>query len=177
MQNNIIKGIVNITADLLEHFIIAAENILTASVSRKKAYQMFNSRYGDISRSSSSKFFNNLKRQGYLKYEKSTDSFVFTTKTKIKLAKVIGKNIGLSKKFCFFSFDIPEQLKFNRDKFRKSIKDLGCKQIQKSLWVTNKNIYDLVQEIAEELGIEKYIICIISEKTDIDQTIRRIINT
>jgi len=48
---------------------------------------------------------------------------------------------------------------------------LGFKQIQESLWVTNHGVYDLVQEIALEMNIKKYIINIISAKSDIDGAI------
>ncbi|MFA5158358.1 MAG: hypothetical protein WC451_04220 [Patescibacteria group bacterium] len=165
------------TSDLLKHLIFATENILAASLSKKRAYKIFNELYGFETKTSCSKWLNNLRSQGYIRYFRSSNSVEFTTKTKIKLAKVIANRMQSTSVYCFFSFDVPERLKGNRNKFRKSIKDLGCKQVQRSLWVTNKDIYNLVQQIAEEYKVQEYIISIISTKTDVDKTIENLLNT
>jgi len=166
----IIKNkLLNITADLLEQLYFMGGDTFSAALSKKSAFKIFNNNYyHKYTETPFTKWLDRLRSEGYVSYEHGSDSFEFTTKTKLKLAREIGENCSEHDIYSFFSFDIPETKRTQRNKFRIAIKKLGCKQIQKSLWVTNKNIFDYVQLFALELGIERYIISIISSKTDID---------
>jgi CRISPR-associated endonuclease Cas2 len=93
----------------------------------------------------------------------------------MKIIDSIAIKRNCEKYFHFISFDIPEGMKNERDKFRDLIKRLGFIQIQRSLWVTNQKVGDLVEMSAYECGVEKYVIYILSQKTDIDGIINKML--
>lgn len=168
-KNKIKDAVINITIDFLEQMYIAGGNIAVASISKKEAYKIFHGNYDTTyTEVPFAKWLYRLRDRGYITYTHGSDSIEFTFKTKLKLIKQIGKTIDESNSYHFISFDIPETLRKSRDTFRKAIKDLGYKQIQKSLWVINKDVFDLVQSVAYGIGVEKYIVNVISAQTDID---------
>ena len=73
------------------------------------------------------------------------------------------------------SFDIPAKFNYNRNKFRKIIKKIGFVKVQQSLWVTNKDVTDLVEAAIYECDVEKYVAYIVSQKSDIDGLITKMI--
>jgi virulence-associated protein VapD len=113
--------------------------------------------------------------RGYLEYafKGGRKSISFTNKAKLKILDKIVEGLAQDNRYRFVSFDIPEELRKNRDQFRRAIKQLGFKRIQKSLWVTNRNVSRFVEIAAYESGVEKYIVFIIAEKTDIDGLIEK----
>ena len=175
-SKNILKNkILNLTADILESLYFSGSNVSRGSISKYDAFNIFDQDYYHKSTETSfTKWLNNLRAQGYIDFEHGAESYEFTNKTKIKLAKQIGQKSVECDGYSFFSFDVPEKKRSSRDGFRKAIKSLGCKQIQKSLWVTNKDLYDIVQIYAHEFRIERYVISIISSQTDIDGLLDKI---
>lgn len=168
-KNKIKDKLLNLTADLLESLYFAGGDTFLAAISKKEAFRIFNENYyHKYTETPFTKWLDRLRRQGYISYAPGSTSFEFTSKTKIKLAKAIGSRIGESNNYHFISFDIPEPQRKSRDNFRKAIKNLGCRKIQKSLWVINKDVYDYIQMLAHEFKIEKYVINIISSQSDID---------
>lgn len=166
--------LLNITADLLETLYFFGEDSFSAILSKKEASKIFHSNYyHKYTDTAFTKWLDRLRNQGYINYESGSESFEFTNKTKIKLAKQIGKNKPELDIYYFFSFDIPETMSASRNRFRKAIKHLGCKQIQKSLWVINKDVYDYVQMLAREFSVEKYVISVVSSQTDIEGLLDR----
>lgn len=168
-KNKIKEKVVNITIDFLEHMMFVTENIMAASISKKDAYRIF---YGNYETTYTqvpfSKWLYRLRDRGYIRYTHGSKSIEFTLKTKLKLLDKIGKSIEESNNYHFISFDIPEKSRKSRDSFRDAIKDLGYKQIQKSLWVINKDVFEIVQSIAYGIGVEKYVVNVISAQSDID---------
>lgn len=160
---------INITIELLEYFYNIGGMTFDAAISKKAAYKIFNQNfYKQYTEVPFAKWLYRLRDQGYLKYSTDSDSVEFTTKTKLKLIDRVGITTGELEQFHFISFDIPEYRRNARARLRQALKSLGFKRIQASLWVTNKDVYDLVQEITLELNVEKYIANIISAKSDID---------
>lgn len=119
------------------------------------------------------KIFHQFKKTGYIEIENtdSNESIKFTNKAKLAVIDKLAKKEKTGKENCFISFDIPEKLKSNRDKFRRAIKRIGFVQIQKSLWSSNKNVGHLVDLAAEEYKVESYVVYIISKQTNIDDII------
>jgi len=144
------------------------------TISKYDAFSIFNKKYyHKYTESSFTKWIDRLRRYGYLDYSPNSTSFEFTCKTKIKLAKAIGLRIGESNNYFFISFDVPELKRKSRDNFRNAIKNVGCKQIHKSLWVINKGVHDYIQMLAREFRIEKFVVNIISSQSDIDGILDR----
>ena len=100
-------------------------------------------------------------------------SIKLTNKAKIKIIDKIIEGKEKDNKYRFISFDIPERLHYYRDLFRRAIKRMGFRQIQQSLWVTDKNIGDLVEIAAKEYGVEEYVAYIVAETSNIDAHIKQ----
>lgn len=122
----------------------------------------------------------NLKQRGYVeeqidsKDEGNNRSVRLTNKAKLKVLDCVVGKIAIDNQYRFVTFDIPEDMRKNRNKFREALKSMGFKKIQASLWVTNKNLGELVEMVAYEYKVEKYIAYIISEKSDIDGYIAKL---
>jgi hypothetical protein len=158
-----------ILVEFLENMVDAVETIALAFVSRKEAYRIL---YGgrDYSYAKYGRKVSELVRNGYL--ESSTDnsdSIRFTNKAKLKIIeKMVPSSDGV---FRFISFDIPEHMSANRDGFRRTIKRLGFRQVQKSLWVIDRDVSGLVELAAGEYEVGEYIIYIVSGGSDVDKYI------
>jgi len=115
-----------------------------------------------------------LKRQNYVEIGKG-DSVKLTDKAKIKMIdKYVSQHIKDGKR-RLVSFDIPETKRRQRNAFRRSIKKMGFRQIQKSLWVCDQNIGDLVEISAKEFKIEEYVAYFVVQSSNIEKYIDKIL--
>jgi hypothetical protein len=132
---------------------------------------------GQLSSRQISDMMYELKRNKYIEIDESENerSIKLTNKAKIKIIEKIIKKEKNDSKYRFISFDIPERLHSRRDRFRGSIKRMGFRQIQQSLWVTDKNIGEMVEVAAREYGVEDYVAYIVSEKSNIDVHVKNIL--
>jgi DNA-binding transcriptional regulator PaaX len=170
------KRIRNFTKQFLENLLYLADDFGEIAFDRKAVFCKAYGYAGGWSKLQFSKHLCDLKSRGYLTFEKDENgqsSARFTNKAKIKVLDKISQSLTEDGKNRFVSFDVPEKLKGKRDLFRNAIKQLGFKQVQKSLWVTNRNVGDLVEIAAHEFGVEQYVIYIVAEKTDIDGIIKK----
>lgn len=55
-------------------------------------------------------------------------------------------------------FDIPEEKRIIRNMFRRNLKKWGFKHLQKSVWISKRNIFDKLEAYIKDLGIEKWVI-------------------
>ena len=55
-------------------------------------------------------------------------------------------------------FDIPEEKRIIRNLFRRNLKKWGFKHLQKSVWISKRNVFDKLESYIKDLGIEKWII-------------------
>lgn len=60
-------------------------------------------------------------------------------------------------------FDIPEQKRIIRNLFRRNLKKWGFKHLQKSVWISKRNVFDKLEAYIRDLGIEKWIIVMESD--------------
>lgn len=124
-----------------------------------------------------SDIFHQLKRGGYIEIvhnDNGTESIRFTNKSRLAVIDQYSSRAEHDSINRFISFDIPERLRVNRNHFRRVIKRLGFKQIQKSLWVCNKQVGEMVELAAKEYKINDYVIYIAADKTNIDTAIHRL---
>lgn len=61
-------------------------------------------------------------------------------------------------------FDIPESKRLIRNLFRRNLKKWGFKHLQKSVWISKKNVTDQLFNYIKDLGIEKWVWVFESEK-------------
>ncbi|MBU0531349.1 hypothetical protein KJ910_02555 [Patescibacteria group bacterium] len=82
-----------------------------------------------------------------------------TSNGKVALLKndIIGCKEELPEgEYCLVSYDIPEELKTIRDRFRILLKQAGFEMIHFSLWRSSKNVVDKIQDFIKETGIHQW---------------------
>lgn len=99
--------------------------------------------------------------------ESGQRSIRLTRKGSIKRLEKTSDN-SADGKWRFISFDIPEDLRSFRLNLRRSLRRIGYKLLQKSLWVCPFNRADEVGLIVSELGIGECCAYFTVDKTDID---------
>jgi len=119
-----------------------------------------------------SKKMREMARVGYIRINPENNSIEFTDKARLKIVDTLSEQSGSDGKNRFISFDIPEKKRVQRDGFRRTIKRIGFRKIQKSLWVCDKNVGELVEIAKREYDVDNYVIYIVSEKSDIDDYIK-----
>jgi DNA-binding transcriptional regulator PaaX len=171
MVKGMARGTKNTGLVILNILAGAIEIAEAMTISKKEIYHLLYKSLGnDWSESKCSNHLSELKRRGYLEFEGRGNqvSVHFTNKAKIKTLETLATRMKVDGKKRFISFDIPEDKKEKREYFREALKELGCFKIQSSLWFTDRNIGHLIEVAAYTFGVEKYVIYIIAEKTDID---------
>ena len=164
----------SITVEILQSLFDAMDDVAMHNINRYQAYGAINKTYRWYSRSQSARVLGELQRRGYLRISNAGggSSVEFTTKAKMKIIDRITAEREPSERYHFVSFDLPQEFRKKRDQLRRSIKRPGFVQIQQSLWVTNKDVGDLLQAIAGELEVEKYLVYIVSSMSDIDEVLK-----
>lgn len=61
-------------------------------------------------------------------------------------------------------FDIPEQKRIIRNLFRRNLKKWGFKHLQKSVWISKKNVTDKLFNYIKDLRVEKWVWVFESDK-------------
>lgn len=61
-------------------------------------------------------------------------------------------------KYRIVIFDIPEQKRIIRNLFRRNLKKWDFKPLQKSVWISKRNVFDKLEAYIKDLGIEKWVI-------------------
>lgn len=61
-------------------------------------------------------------------------------------------------------FDIPEEKRIIRNLFRRNLKKWGFKYLQKSVWISKRNIFDKLEAYIKDLGIEKWVMVMESNR-------------
>jgi len=178
MKKETKKRIKSFSLDVIDFFLGIPESVIYA-FDRKEFYRILrgNPHENVLTCVNIAQLISNLKRSGYIEIDKigGQESVRFTDKAKLAIVDRIAERSAVDNRNRFVSFDIPERLRQSRDQFRRTIKRLGFVQIQKSLWVCDKNIGNLVELAAKEYGVEDYVVYIVSEKTNIDSTISKIL--
>lgn len=135
---------------------IALPNIAIAYNSLDKAWKKY--KRGDLGR-----IIKRLHKQQVIKIsEKNGETILeISEKGKKKLLKYDFDSLVLSKhrdgKLRVVSFDIPNSKKLARDIFRKKLKELQFKQVQKSIFITAYPCKKEIQFVVNLLGISDYV--------------------
>lgn len=77
-------------------------------------------------------------------------------KRQLEMEKMLSNN-DWDGKWRVVVFDIPEKYRKVRDVFRRRLKEWGFKHMQKSVWMSKKDISEPLREFVKELGIEKWV--------------------
>jgi DNA-binding transcriptional regulator PaaX len=167
----------------LKRFGLLTIDILEAVMEMSSmAIQVFNPRefnkrlkYDDYSPSRTLGQLKRLIKCGYLEPVENNgrQSVVLTKKGQIKLLE--NKQVmQFDGKWRMLTFDVPEKIRARRDSFRASIKRIGFKQVQKSLWACPYTHADEIKIVIEEHHLQKYVAFLLVEKSDIDIHLKRL---
>ena len=126
----------------------------------------FDRKWRELDEKTISKNFYNLKAAGYIKFKKidrDKMSLELTQKGVLRLIKAKNSfgdkrsdKVKSGKKMIFF--DIPESKKKERNRLRFFLKELGFKEIQKSVFAGDYRCHEELKTIMEYLKIEKFVI-------------------
>ncbi|MBI2019711.1 hypothetical protein HYS95_03550 [Candidatus Daviesbacteria bacterium] len=129
----------------------------------------------DLKKSALAAALKRLREKGFVE----TDKTSFSLRDKTDVNKLIikltdeGRNILMleggepaewDKKWRIVVFDIPEQKRLIRNLLRRNLKKWGFKPLQKSVWVSKKNVTDKLFSYIKDLGVEKWVWVFESEK-------------
>ncbi len=129
-------------------------------------YRSYKQLYGypNLKRSSLSQALKRLRESGLIEKVKVSNDLVFKLTDagrELISSDDDGKWDG---KWRIVIFDIPEQKRIVRNLFRRNLKKWGFKHLQKSVWISKRNIYDKLNSYIKDLGIENWVIVIESDK-------------
>ena len=113
-----------------------------------------------------------LRRKRYIDYRETSDGTVTVTLTEDGRKRALSYKLdalSLPKferwdgKWRIIAFDVPEKQRRGRDALREKMRELGCVQLQKSLWAWPYECRDEIDFIAEMFAIGPYVHHIIAE--------------
>ena len=102
-----------------------------------------------------------LIKEGYIR--DSGKNFEITRKAQRALGRLIYQNLEINipdqwdKKWRIIIFDIPEEKRSDRNRFRQKLKNLGFEMIQKSVFCYPHDCLQEVIFLTKHLGIERYV--------------------
>lgn len=115
----------------------------------------------------------NLKRQKLIKIIKEKNGkfkIKLTNKGRKRILKISLESVAICKpkswdgKWRIVIFDVPTKFNSAREALRRKMKELGFKQLQKSVWVHPYDCEDEILFVAEIFEVEKYVEVITAEK-------------
>lgn len=160
----------------VEEFLLKIGELIEALKQPVTMDKFYHYCYGDLSNYKDKKkkqkiysTFYSLKKNNYLiKKGKGNKSFyILTPKALIKILKIknkIRKRKKWDGKYRIVIFDIPEKFKKIRDLFRRSLYQLNFKELQESILISEDNLFDEVERLANYLGIREYIKLILADE-------------
>ena len=98
--------------------------------------------------------YERAQQQGLI--ERQENLVRLTAKGRRKIAPFVAENLGGSA-YPMVIFDIPEDKINTRRKFRSVLIEWNFRQIQKSVWMTGKDLRDEVVEVVKEMNLGEYV--------------------
>lgn len=86
----------------------------------------------------------------------SGNEIEFTLKGRCYVQPFIAEKLSKNAQLMVI-FDIPEEFAGRRQRFRNLLKQLGFKQIQLSVWITDKDHRTILFESIEEIGLQQWV--------------------
>lgn len=120
----------------------------------------------DLNKSALSRAIARLKEKGFVEKEVNTGEIIvkLTDSGKTTLLLTSDNVEKWDGKWRIVVFDIPEQRRIIRNLFRRNLKKWGFKGLQKSVWISKKNVTEKLFRYIKDLGIERWVWVFESEK-------------
>lgn len=122
-----------------------------------------------LKRSSFAKTLRRLREKGLIEVANETEIIIKLTdegKTQALWEKIRHLDGVWDKKWRIVAFDIPETHSLTRNLFRRRLKELGFKQLQKSIWISKAGCTELIRKYVKDLGISKWVSVLEAENVD-----------
>lgn len=120
-----------------------------------------------LKKSALSKAIARLREKDFIETDKSeTGRLILKLTDEGRTAILLGQeNVdNWDGKWRIVIFDIPEQKRLIRDLFRRNLKKWGFRHLQKSVWISKKNVMEKLFSYIKDLGVEKWVWVFESEK-------------
>lgn len=165
--------ITNELLEMLDDFFDFADAFLWSCRSTKLFHQRL--RENRIAREKIFDKLGYLEKQGYIDYKKTEEnlSIRLTKKGQIKLLENSNQQ-KIDGKWRMLSFDIPEKFRARRNRFRRAIKRIGFRQVQKSLWASPFVKADQIEKAIKYYKVKKFVAYLIVEKSDIESYLKKL---
>jgi DNA-binding transcriptional regulator PaaX len=112
-----------------------------------------------------------LRENGMIERKKNQDNKTVLRLTNMGNEFVVGRSgNNWDGKYRLVIWDIPENKRVIRNLFRRKLKDFGFVLLQKSVWVSKRNVTSQLKGYIEELGLGNWVSVIESE----DPTLARL---
>jgi DNA-binding transcriptional regulator PaaX len=105
-----------------------------------------------------------LRLKGMVEYERKVDGELL-----LKLS-MLGKDVLADKKepesdakYRIVIWDIPESKRTLRDMLRRKLRDWGFVTLQRSVWISQRNVTGQLRRLITDLGIDRWVIVIESD--------------
>ncbi|MCX6810467.1 MAG: hypothetical protein NTY30_01865 [Candidatus Berkelbacteria bacterium] len=116
-----------------------------------------------------------MDKRGYIELKKIDGSYSVRLTTRGKIKNLENpKNSESDGKIRIISYDIPEEHCKRRHQFCRTLRRIGYKKLQKSLWVCRFNKADEIDLVVDELGIREYVSYFIVDKSNVDDHIKKL---
>ena len=170
------EKIIDITTEVLETLFRIGGATSHAFFDQKSFYNEINAQGYD--RKIISNKVRRLINSGHIEAieESGGSSIRLTRKGNIKRVEK-SNNQTADGKWRFISFDIPEKRRSERLNLRRSLRRVGYKPLQKSLWVCPFNKADEVGLIISELGLADFTAYFKVVKTDIEEHLKELFDS
>ena len=119
-----------------------------------------------------------LWRNGYIRYaDKNNEQFIKITRKgelRVLMSKAgIAKTLKWDNKWRLIIFDIPEESRILRDRFRKLLRSYGFKMLQASVFINPYPLNRQAIDYLKETGLISYIRILKVEEMDDDKALRK----
>jgi CRISPR/Cas system-associated endoribonuclease Cas2 len=103
-----------------------------------------------------------LKKNKLIKLKKTTENIkVKLTNDGVRIAKVRQirscSHLLSDGMYCMVAFDVPEEMRDVRDRLRRLLKRMNFQSLQRSVWVTNRDISTQVREFIDDEGLSELV--------------------
>lgn len=105
-------------------------------------------------KSSLQKAYIRAREQGLVEQQRNV--IKLTSQGRRKIVPFMAEELS-GRAYLMVIFDIPEDRFNTRRKFRQVLKEWNFRQVQKSVWVTGKDLKEEVIEIINEMQLAKYV--------------------
>lgn len=121
-------------------------------------YYRYQHGWPQLRKSSLAQAFKRLREDGFIEQVKLKDDVIIKLTQNGRELINDGSKENWDGKWRIVVFDIPEQKRIIRNLFRRNLKKWGFKHLQKSVWISKRDVFEKLNSYIKDLGIENWVI-------------------